>query len=153
MKQRIRIREVGLRQPAVESSEDRREREFREAVDSITEKDVKRHTRREDNRGAAAPQQLPDKIAETVDLHGLTVDEATRRLAAVVRRWRGSGQCVRAIVGKGHHSPQGVGVLREAIPAWLDGVGHRWVAEWRWARPNEGGDGAIVARLRRKTGA
>ena len=151
MKRRAGIREIGFGRAAAESDEERRRREFLQAVDSITEEDVKQHRRTEDDHAPGPAPLAADGIIDTVDLHGLTVDEATRRLAELVRRWRGTGRSVRVIVGKGYHSPTGVGVLREAVPAWLDSVGHRWVAEWRWARPKEGGAGVIIARLRHKT--
>jgi DNA-nicking Smr family endonuclease len=59
-------------------------------------------------------------------------------------------RCVLVIHGKGEHSPQGMGVLRGEIAAWLSqGPSSQHVAAFVSARAQDGGDGAVYVLLRR----
>jgi DNA-nicking Smr family endonuclease len=52
--------------------------------------------------------------------------------------------------GKGEHSPQGVGVLRGEMAAWLSqGASSQHVAAFASAAERDGGEGAIYVLLRR----
>ncbi len=86
-----------------------------------------------------------------LDLHGLTAGEARREVESFVRKRRGDGDRVVAlIVGRGNHSPRGIGVLRGEIAAWLSQgpVAHH-VAAFASAPEDEGGPGVVLALLAR----
>jgi DNA-nicking Smr family endonuclease len=86
-----------------------------------------------------------------VDLHGLSAGEARRQVESFVRKRRGDGDRVVAIiVGRGNHSPRGIGVLRGEIAAWLSQgpVAHH-VAAFASAPEDEGGPGVVLALLAR----
>jgi DNA-nicking Smr family endonuclease len=54
------------------------------------------------------------------------------------------------IHGKGAHSPQGAGVLRGEIGAWLSqGKASEHVAAFSTATAHDGGEGAVYVLLRR----
>lgn len=88
-------------------------------------------------------------IDARIDLHGMTQDEAHAALVrfveqSVARRRR----FVLVITGKGSGG-EGRGVLRRAVPHWLDGRElARHIVGYRPAQPPHGGDGALYVRLR-----
>lgn len=90
-------------------------------------------------------------IDARVDLHGMGVKEAQAELDRFLRTMRARGErCVLVVHGKGQHSPQGVGVLRGEIAAWLSqGASSRHVAAFATARDSDGGEGAVYVLLRR----
>ena len=45
-------------------------------------------------------------------------------------------------------SPGGRGVLREVIPGWLDGEGHRFVRRWERRPDATGADGGMIVWVR-----
>jgi DNA-nicking Smr family endonuclease len=84
-----------------------------------------------------------------LDLHGLGVRDAiaaTERFLAEAQR-AGTPQ-VRIVYGKGRHSPNGRGVLREVIPRWLAADGSRYVASATPVPDAFGDDGAMHIELR-----
>jgi DNA-nicking Smr family endonuclease len=80
----------------------------------------------------------------SVDLHGLRVDEARRKLEAFLQRVARthSGQVVRVITGKGRNSPDGPVLL----PMVLEELSysHDLVAEWETSMDG----GSVLIRLR-----
>ncbi|HIF10450.1 MAG TPA: smr domain-containing protein [Sneathiellales bacterium] len=113
-------------------------------------------------------------IEGRLDLHGLTLDQAHGALDQFVERAVRSGKrCVLVITGKGrranlydlgsddrgpdnrgwgdeaYREPRGV--LREAVPKWLQvGAQRNQILAIEPARPQHGGDGAFYVLLRRK---
>jgi DNA-nicking Smr family endonuclease len=87
-------------------------------------------------------------IEARLDLHGMTQDEAHRALAAFIRRSRAGGKrCVLVITGRG---TLGSGILRTAVPRWLDEPEFRpHLLAIATAQPRDGGAGAIYVMLRR----
>lgn len=86
-----------------------------------------------------------------LDLHGMNAGEARRHVELFVRKRRRDGDRVVAlIVGRGNHSPRGIGVLRGEIAAWLSQgpVAHH-VAAFASAPEDEGGPGVVLALLAR----
>jgi len=82
-----------------------------------------------------------------LDLHGLTVDEAKRRLAGFLSscladRYR----CLHLIHGKGYRSEGDYPILKNRINLWLRQ--HPDVLAFCTAKPAEGGTGAIYVLLR-----
>jgi DNA-nicking Smr family endonuclease len=86
-----------------------------------------------------------------LDLHGLGVREARTQLEAFLQKARSRGErCAIVIHGKGAHSPQGAGVLRGEIGAWLSqGKASEHVAAFSTATAQDGGEGAVYVLLRR----
>lgn len=86
-----------------------------------------------------------------LDLHGMPVGDARKHVELFLRTMRARGErCVIVIHGKGQHSPQGIGVLRGEIAAWLSQAGpSEHVAAFATAREGDGGEGAVYVLLRR----
>ncbi len=91
--------------------------------------------------------QLP--IDARIDLHGLTQREAHRELAAFLEDSRDAQRrTVLVITGKGEG---GQGVLREAVPRWINEAALRpLVLALAPAQPKDGGTGALYLLLRRR---
>jgi DNA-nicking Smr family endonuclease len=87
-------------------------------------------------------------IEGRLDLHGMTQDEAHRALAVFIRGARAGGKrCVLVITGRGR---AGGGVLRSAVPRWLDEPAMRpHLLAIATAQPRDGGAGALYVMLRR----
>jgi DNA-nicking Smr family endonuclease len=102
--------------------------------------------RRETRPSGSTPRTLHSEIvAEQVDLHGLTADEAEQRLEMFLDRVAvgAPGEVVRVITGRGARSvgaPVVQGVVREALTGWLQ---HR-VADWAV----DVGGGAFLVRVK-----
>jgi DNA-nicking Smr family endonuclease len=90
-------------------------------------------------------------IDARVDLHGSTARQARTELALFLRTMRARGErCVLVIHGKGEHSPDGAGVLRGEIAAWLSqSAASEHVAAFATATSGDGGEGAVYVLLRR----
>ena len=88
-------------------------------------------------------------IEARLDLHGLTQAEAHRALAAFIAGSRTAGRrCVLVITG---HGRLGGGVLKAAVPRWLEDPDlRRDVLAIAPARPQHGGAGALYVLLRRR---
>lgn len=86
-----------------------------------------------------------------LDLHGMTQAQAHGALDAFIPRARDAGKrCVIVITGKGSVSAGG-GVLRNAVPGWLNAPSLRpMVLAFAEAIPRHGGAGALYVLLRRK---
>ena len=86
-----------------------------------------------------------------VDLHGMGIDQARAALDAFLGSTRARGErCVLVIHGKGEHSPQGIGVLRGEMAAWLSqGPASQHVAAFASASDRDGGVGAVYVLLRK----
>jgi DNA-nicking Smr family endonuclease len=87
-------------------------------------------------------------IEARLDLHGMTQSEAHRALAVFIRGSRAAGRrCVLVITGRGS---AGGGVLRAAVPRWLDEPEFRpHLLAIAIAQPRDGGAGALYVMLRR----
>ncbi len=89
-------------------------------------------------------------IEGRLDLHGMTQAEAYRALAGFVHRSRDAGgRCVLVITGRGF-GPTGPGILKRAVPRWLEEAGlRRHILAVAPAQPRDGGAGALYLLLRR----
>ena len=98
------------------------------------------------------------EIEGTIDLHGLTADQAKIKLIAFIDRSYTLGKrLIIVITGKGKHKGYDEfqrpinGVLRQNLPDWLSGpsVSDK-VLQVTQAQPKHGGTGAFYVYLRRK---
>jgi len=99
--------------------------------------------------------QLP--IEATLDLHGMTQAEAHRALDDFIANGRRVGRrCLLVVTGKGGRGQDDVsalagGVLRRAVPGWLNAPANReQLLAFAPARPKHGGWGALYLLLRRQ---
>ena len=90
-------------------------------------------------------------IEGRLDLHGMTQAEAHRELAEFVWASHQAGRrCVLVITGRGL-GPDGPGVLKRAVPRWLEEAGlRRRILATAAAQPRHGGEGALYLLLRRQ---
>lgn len=97
-------------------------------------------------------------VDATIDLHGLTQQEAHHRLLAFLKGARAAGhRLVLVVTGKGEAEPRADwwaegnrGVLRRAVPDWLATPAFRpLVVGYERAHQHRGGEGAIYVQLRR----
>ncbi len=92
-------------------------------------------------------------IEGRLDLHGHTRETAHRALEAFINGSFSAGKrCVIVITGKGLRLETGdIGVLRQAVPQWLNGPALRSkVLAYSHATPKDGGEGALYVLLKRK---
>lgn len=98
------------------------------------------------------------EIDATLDLHGMTAEQARQRLVLSLQQAHARGaRLVLVITGKGKRShidefnrPRS-GVLREALPDWLrSGALSGLVLQIAQAHPKHGGKGAFYVYLRRR---
>jgi DNA-nicking Smr family endonuclease len=89
-------------------------------------------------------------IQSTLDLHGLTQSEAHEAVQGFVARAAERGlRTVLIVTGKGRRD--GVGVLKSALPRWLNEAPLRpFVLALSEARPEHGGTGALYVLLKRR---
>ena len=89
-------------------------------------------------------------IEARLDLHGMTQAEAHRALAAFIHKSRDAGRrCVLVITGRGL-GPSGPGVLKSAVPRWLEEASlRRQILAMAPAQSRDGGAGALYLLLRR----
>lgn len=136
----------------MQTREEREEAVFLEAVGSV-EKVFKDEWPDDEPLKQAVPRRMKQvergqlKPEAELDLHGLTIDEASAKALfflhdAVYQGW----QTVLIITGKGLHSKEGP-VLRQAMEALLNQQREQ-VLEWGVAPPRYGGSGALVVFLR-----
>jgi DNA-nicking Smr family endonuclease len=91
------------------------------------------------------------RIEARLDLHGMTQAEAHRALRVFIGASRDAGRrCVLVITGRGL-GPNGPGVLKSALPRWLEEPElRRQVLAIASAQPHHGGAGATYLLLRRR---
>ena len=91
-----------------------------------------------------------DQPADTIDLHGLYVDEAKEIVVARIRAAQGRGDAgLHVVVGKGGHSEGGVRKIAPAVVQVCEELGLKWEQEqnggriYVWLRPGTGGNGEV----------
>ncbi|HEX5079902.1 MAG TPA: Smr/MutS family protein [Geminicoccaceae bacterium] len=88
-------------------------------------------------------------IDESIDLHGLTQEQAHEQLGRFLGDAQARGlRCLLVVTGKGLvHG----GVLRHMVPRWLnEGANRARVLAYAPAQPKHGGAGALYLLIRRK---
>ncbi len=90
-------------------------------------------------------------LQSEIDLHGMRRDEARERVVEFLRDAARTGlRCVRIVHGKGHGSPGREPVLKAKVKTWL--AQQDAVLAFTYARPADGGHGALIVLLRPGTG-
>ena len=98
------------------------------------------------------------EIEGTIDLHGLSADQAKIKLIAFIgQSYRLGKRLIIVITGKGKHKGYDEfhrpinGVLRQSLPDWLsDPLVSDKILQVTQAQPKHGGTGAFYVYLRRK---
>ncbi len=91
-------------------------------------------------------------IEARIDLHGMTQDEAHYALGGFLADSQAAGRrSVLVITGKGRGKDGGgTGILREAVPKWLnEGANRGMIRAFSHAQPKDGGEGALYVLLKR----
>jgi len=104
-----------------------------------------------DKRTLAKLRRGQIAIEAEIDLHGSTQDQAHRTLEAFLARSQAAGRrCVLVITGKGFRTDGTGGVLRNAVPRWMNESPNRErILAFSHAIPPDGGEGALYVLLRR----
>ena len=108
-----------------------------------------------DRRTANRMRRGKLSIDMRLDLHGLTLDIAHRRLLGFLSAAQASGaKCVLVITGKGTRTHNGIqrgqGRLKSAVPRWLNEPAFRsLVLSIAYARQKDGGEGALYILVRK----
>lgn len=102
-----------------------------------------------DRRQAERLKRGKTEIEGRIDLHGMTLENAHRRLSDFLEDAQDAGKrAVLVVTGKG---VQGAGVIRAQVPRWLNEPRLRpLVLAYEYAQPKDGGMGALYILLRRK---
>jgi DNA-nicking Smr family endonuclease len=92
------------------------------------------------------------RIEARIDLHGMTQVEAHRALDSFIDgAYHAAKRHVLVITGKGLKPDGTVGVIRAAVPRWLNEQPNRArVLAFTHAIPKDGGEGALYIMLKRK---
>jgi DNA-nicking Smr family endonuclease len=103
-----------------------------------------------DRRTAQRLKKGDIPVEASLDLHGLSQEEAHRALARFLARAAASGRrCVLVVTGKGGKG--GEGVLRANVPRWLNEPELRaQVLAFVHAAPKDGDTGALYVLLKRR---
>lgn len=91
------------------------------------------------------------RIEGRMDLHGMTQEQAHRALNAFIDgAYHAGKRCVLVITGKGLKPDGSVGVLRAAVPRWMNQSPNRErVLAFSYATQKDGGEGALYVMLKR----
>ena len=92
------------------------------------------------------------EIEGRIDLHGMTQDEARPALERFIEAaWRNDKREVLVITGKGTRADGSIGVLRQAVPQWLNAQPNRArITAFTHAAAKDGGEGALYVRIKRR---
>lgn len=106
-----------------------------------------------DKRNQQRMRQGKLAIESRVDLHGMTRIQAYRILADFIEiSWQVEKRMVLVITGKGLKPDGTVGVLRTAVPRWLNESPNRErILGFSYAAPKDGGEGALYVRLKKSS--
>lgn len=90
-------------------------------------------------------------IDARLDLHGMTQDQAHSALMRFIEAAYGHGKrCLCVVTGKGTRLSGEIGVLRQAVPRWLNQPGLRSkIIAFTHAPQKDGGEGALFVLLKR----
>lgn len=88
-------------------------------------------------------------LVPTLDLHGLSPREAIAETERFITEAHAAGERrVRVVYGKGRGSPGGIGVLRRAVPGWLEQHATDLVERFEREVDRDGNDGGMRVWLK-----
>lgn len=92
-------------------------------------------------------------IEGRIDLHGMVQDEARPALERFIESaWYEGKREVLVITGKGTRADGSIGVLRQAVPRWLNEIPNRSrITAFTHAAAKDGGEGALYVRIKRRS--
>jgi DNA-nicking Smr family endonuclease len=86
-------------------------------------------------------------IQSHIDLHGMNRHEAHEAVAVFLAAAQSAEKrCLRIVHGRGHGSPDRLGILRQLVKGWLSR--RKDVLAFCHAPPRDGGDGALWVLLK-----
>ena len=105
-----------------------------------------------DSQSARKMRRGKIEIQARLDLHGMIQTEAHISLLSFLEHSYEIGRkSVLVITGKGLSRNGEIGVLRQAVPRWLNEQPMKnWIRGFDHAAPVDGGEGALYILLRRK---
>jgi DNA-nicking Smr family endonuclease len=105
-----------------------------------------------DKRNAKKLKKGRHAIEGQLDLHGMTQVLAHVAINNFIEvSYRAGKRCILVITGKGLKLDGSIGVLRLAVPRWLNEAPNRSrVLAFSYATPKDGGEGALYIMLKRK---
>jgi DNA-nicking Smr family endonuclease len=108
-----------------------------------------------DKRTATRFRRGQMQIDGSLDLHGQNQESAKRLLTSFLLGEQSAGsRCVIVVTGKGRNEDWSPGVLKEAVPRWLNSSPlHQIVLSFTFAQPRHGGSGALYVLLKRSKNA
>ena len=113
---------------------------------SLDEKYDLQHAPRR-KRKKSRNQKTSREPEAVLDLHGLTVEEASREIKSFVYSSKVKGYyLIKIIHGKGLHS-LGEAKLKALVEEYLNGEGKKFISSWNKASVNHGGEGAVMIFL------
>lgn len=91
-------------------------------------------------------------IEGQIDLHGMTQKKAYTAINSFIQNsFNARKRCILIITGKGNKLDGSVGVLRLAVPRWLNEEPNRsCILAFSYAMPKDGGEGALYILLKKK---
>ncbi len=103
-----------------------------------------------DKRQAERLRRGRTEIEARIDLHGMTLEKAHRKLISFIEHAQEDGKrAVLVVTGKGVR--EGTGVIRAQVPRWLNEPRLRpLVLAFEYAQPKDGGMGALYILLRKR---
>ena len=106
-----------------------------------------------DKRNQQRMRQGKLALDARTDLHGMTRVQAHRVLAGFIEEsWLADRRMVLVITGKGLRPDGTAGVLRTAVPRWLNESPNRErILGFSFAAPKDGGEGALYVRLKKSS--
>jgi DNA-nicking Smr family endonuclease len=106
-----------------------------------------------DKRNQQRMRQGKLALDARTDLHGMTRVQAHRVLAGFIEEsWLADRRMVLVITGKGLRPDGTTGVLRTAVPRWLNESPNRErILGFSYAAPKDGGEGALYVRLKKSS--
>ena len=104
-----------------------------------------------DGNVAASLKRGKYPVDRTIDLHGMTKEQAYHALRqAILSALASGGRCLLVITGKGKVAENKGGVIRASLASWLNSEELRpYILTFSHAAPKDGGTGAVYILLRR----
>jgi DNA-nicking Smr family endonuclease len=122
--------------------------DFKTKYATHSQDDIKSARRSVDKRLQLKLKNGQIKYQDKIDLHGMTLAEANKKLVYFLQTRQQIGlKCVLVVHGKGTNQLSNIGQIKQQIPYWLENLD--CVLSFSSATPKHGGTGAIYVLLRK----